>query len=53
MSNTKSIDKEIINEIDSDLVNILKKYSVFQLILFSRQKGSPVNYIANWTMSIT
>ena len=65
MNNIKSMDKDIINETDSDLVNILlfgssntnttliPKYLVFQLILFSRQKGSPVNYIENWTMSIT
>ena len=68
MNNIKSIDKDIINETDSDLVNILlfgsskyhdtnttliPKYSVFQLILFSIQKGSPVNYIENWTMTIT
>ena len=65
MSNIKSVDKDIINATDSDLVNILlfgsskyqyhinSKYSVFQLILFSRQKGSPVNYFENWTMSLT
>ena len=65
MKNIKSIDKDIINVTDSDLVNILlfessktnttsiQKYPVFQLILFSREKGSPVNYFENWTMSIT
>ena len=65
MNNIKSIDKDIINATDSDLVSILflevvsnsttliLKYSVFQLLLFSRQKGSPVNYFENWTMSIT
>ena len=59
------IKKGIINETDSDLVNILfslesvntntkliQKYSVFQLIFFSRQKGSPANYFENETMSI-
>ena len=61
MNNIKSIDKDIIKETDSDLVNIfflevvntnttlIQKYSVFQLILFSRQKGS----LVNWTMSTT
>ena len=65
MNNIKSIDKDIINATDSDLVNILflevvntcttliQKYSVFPLILFSSKKGSPVNYFENWTMSIT
>ena len=65
MNNIKSIDKDIINATNSDLVNILflevvntntsliQKCSVFQLILFPRQKGSPVNYFENWAMSIT
>ena len=64
MNNIKSNDKDI-NATDSDLVNILlfgsskyqyhinSKICSFQLILFSRQKGSPVNYFENWAMSIT
>ena len=65
MNNIKSIDKGIINETDSNLVNILlfasSKYQYhinskilsFQLNLFSRRKGSGVNYFENSTMSIT
>ena len=65
MNNIKSIDKGIINETDSNLVNILlfasSKYQYhinskilsFQLNLLSRQKGSGVNYFENSTMSIT
>ena len=66
MNNIKSIDKDIINVTVGDLVNILlfgsSKYqyhinskilTVFQLIFFSRQKGSPANYLENSTMSIT
>ena len=66
MNYIKSIDKGIINETDSDLVNILlfgstkyqyhinsKILTVSQLIFFSRQKSSPANYLENSTMSIT
>ena len=65
MNNIKSIDKDIINDTDSDLVNILlfgsSKYQYhinskilnFSIDLFSIQKGSPVKYIENWTMSKT
>ena len=65
MDNIKSIDKDTVNATDSDLVNIfflevvntnttlMQKYSVFHLILFSREKGSPVNYFENWTKPIT
>ena len=29
----------------------IQKYSIFQLILFSRQKASPVNYFENSTIT--
>ena len=32
---------------------LIQKYLIFQLILFSRQKGSPVNYFENSIMSAT
>ena len=64
MKNIKSIENDINNASDSDLTffflevvntntTLIQKYLLFQLILLSRQKDSPVNYFENWIMSIT